>query len=66
MGSKQIVEISKEDFEAYEEVRASGVVNMWLVKTVCELSGLDRETVRAIMDQYGELTIKYPDVRKGE
>ena len=58
------MEITKEQFEAYEEVRASGVTNMYDVGFVENLSGLDRETIRAIMKQYSDLNDKYPDVRK--
>ena len=42
----------------------SGVTNMFDVRTVEYLSGLDRDTIFAIMKQYSELMIKYPDVRK--
>lgn len=58
------MEISKEDFEAYEKVRASGVTNMFAINTVQNLSGLSREKILAIMKQYGDLMKKYPDVRK--
>ena len=57
------MEITKEDFEAYEEVRASGVTNMYMISMVEDLSGLDRKTIWAIMKQYSELNNKYPDVR---
>lgn len=56
--------ITKEDYEAYEAVRASGVTNMFAIRTVEKLSGLDRETITAIMHNYSALKIKYPDVRK--
>jgi len=58
------MEITKEEFEAYEEVRASGVTNMWDVHTVGILSGLERDTIFEILKQYSELNEKYPDVRK--
>ena len=58
------MEITKEEFEAYEKVRSSGVTNMYAVNVVCDLSGLTREKVIAIMKQYGELDKKYPDVRR--
>jgi len=63
MEQKQI-QISKEDFEAYEKVRSSGVTNMFMVKNVCDLSGLDKEQVLEIIKQYDSLLEKYPDVRK--
>ncbi len=52
-------QIKKEDFMAYEGVRQSGVTNMFMVSTVCDLSGLDREIVLAIMKSYSELAKKY-------
>ena len=54
---------TKEQFEAYEAVRESGVTNMFMVTTVCELSGLNKETVLAIMKHYDELNSIYPGVR---
>ena len=59
-----IKEITKEEFQKYENVRVSGVTNMFDVRMVEYLSGLDRDTIFAIMKQYSELMIKYPDVRK--
>ena len=59
-----INEISKEEFEAYEHVKESGVTNMFAVNTVCSFSGLSKEKVFAIMDGYGELNKKFPGVRK--
>lgn len=58
------IEISKEEFEAYEDVRASGVTNMFMVKTVEDLSGLSRPKIMAIMKQYEDLMKKYPGVRE--
>ena len=52
-------EITKAEFLAYEAVRRAGVTNMWEVATVAQLSGLDRETILAIMAHYGELAAKY-------
>jgi hypothetical protein len=39
------MEITKEQFQAYESVRQSGVTNMFDVRTVGMLSGLDRPTI---------------------
>ena len=58
-----MVEITKEDFEAYEAVRASGVTNMFDVKTVEILSGLSKEKIITIMKNYSKLLEKYPEVR---
>jgi hypothetical protein len=57
------MEITKEEYEAYEKVRISGVTNMFAVTTVCKLSGLEKDKVMAIMNQYEELMEKYPGVR---
>lgn len=58
--------ITKDEFQAYENVRASGVTNMFAVGTVCELSGLEKDKVMAIMSQYTELNKLYPDVRNDD
>ena len=57
-------EITKEEFEAYEAVRSSGVTNMFAVNVVSELSGLSRDRVMKIMREYQLLMDKYPEVRK--
>ena len=57
------MEISKEDFQAYEKVRASGVTNMFDVRKVEILSGLSREKILEIIKTYSDLMNKYPDVR---
>ena len=59
------LEITEDQFRAYEGVRASGVTNMWAVDLVCDLSGLESEECFYIMKHYEELNIKYPNVRKG-
>jgi hypothetical protein len=51
--------ITKNQFLRYENVRKSGVTNMFAIKTVCQLSGLDRSQVLEIMDKYGELKKAY-------
>lgn len=58
------MEISKEEFEAYEAVRESGITNMFDVNMVSALSGLDRTQITTIMKQYSDLCDKYPGVRK--
>ena len=50
----EIVNITKEDFEAYIEVQNSGVTNMWAIDTVCDLSGLEKNQVMAIISKYSE------------
>jgi hypothetical protein len=56
-----MTEITKEQFEAYVDVQESGVTNMFDVKTVSELSGLEKEEIMTIMKSYGELKEKYDE-----
>lgn len=56
--------ITKEQYESYEDVRASGVTNMFMVSTVSDYSGLDRDTITSIMKNFSYLMEKFPDVRK--
>ena len=56
--------ITKAEFEAYEAVRTSGVTNMFAIGIVSELSGLENQTIKDIMKNYGELCKQYPEVRK--
>ena len=58
-----MTEITKEDFEAYESVRSSGVTNMFAVSVVSDISGLSKETIIAIINSYEELMKKFPGVR---
>jgi hypothetical protein len=54
-------EITKEQFEAYVDVQMSGVTNMFNVKLVGQLSGLEKEQIMTIMQSYGELKEKYDE-----
>jgi len=56
-----MTEITQEQFEAYVDVQESGVTNMFDVKTVGELSGLDKEQIMTIMKSYSELKEKYDE-----
>ena len=44
--------ITQEKFQSYVAVQQSGVTNMFMVSTVCDLSGLEREEVLDIMKNY--------------
>jgi len=55
--------ISEKAFKAYVKVQMSGRTNMFDVRTVSILSGLDRETILAIMDQYDALSDLYTKVK---
>ena len=54
--------ITKEKFEAYVDVQESGVTNMFDVRTVGMLSGLDRVEIMAIMQNYNNLKEKYNEL----
>ena len=53
--------ITQEQFEAYVDVQESGVTNMFDVKTVGMLSGLEKEQIMTIMANYGQLKEKYDE-----
>ena len=53
------MEITQQQFEAYVNVQMSGVTNMFDVRTVSALTGLDRNQITTIMSNYGELDKKY-------
>ena len=57
----KMTEITKEQFEAYVDVQMSGVTNMFDVRTVGDLSGLEKEQIMTIMQSYGELKDKYDE-----
>mgnify|MGYP003122725870 CR=1 FL=1 len=51
--------ITQEEFDAYEDVRQSGITNMFNVSVVSDYSGLSRQQIMAIMKNYSELNEKY-------
>jgi len=53
------MEITQDDFNAYEEVRESGITNMFDVSTVSDYSGLNRKQIIVIMQNYETLYDKY-------
>ena len=57
----KMTEITKEQFEAYVDVQESGVTNMWNVKLVGQLSGLEKEQIMEIMKNYDKLKDKYDE-----
>ena len=61
INNNKMDKITKEQFEAYVDVQMSGVTNMWNVKLVSELSGLEEEKIMTIMKSYGELKDKYDE-----
>ena len=53
------IEITQEDFQAYEDVRESGVTNMFNTSIVSDYSGLSKEKIVSIMQNYGALHERY-------
>ena len=51
--------ITQEEFDAYEDVRQSGVTNMFNVSVVSDYSGLSRDKIITIMSNYNTLADKY-------
>ena len=49
----------KEKYIAYEKVRRSGVTNMFDIITVQAYSGLEKEDIIYVMNNYTELNKKY-------
>lgn len=62
--AKPLDGISRKDFEAFEGVRESGVVNMRNREIVCDLARIDHETYLGIIAGYGKLCEKFPGVRQ--
>lgn len=56
------VEVTRDDFKAYEEIRQSGVTNM-MSPDVQTLAGITRAVHLTIIEQYAELLEKWPHVR---
>lgn len=54
--------INKEKFEAYEQVRQSGVTNMFNIGLVCELAELTRSECFYIMKNYSKLAQVFKEV----
>jgi hypothetical protein len=53
------IEITKEQFTAYVNVQKSGVTNMFDLRNVTALTGLDKNQCLEIMSNYSELEEKY-------
>ena len=57
-------DVTKEDYESYEQVRSSGAINMFDVTAVAGLGDISRETIMIIMQNYAYFMKKFPGVRK--
>ena len=53
------LEITEEQFESYVRVQKSGVINMFDLRNVTALTGLNREQCLEIMNNYDKLSKKY-------
>ena len=56
---KYNVDITKDQFEAYVRVQKSGVTNMFDLRNVTALTGLNKNQCVTIMENYNELKEKY-------
>jgi|5_EtaG_2_1085323.scaffolds.fasta_scaffold118048_3 hypothetical protein len=55
----ETVDISILDFMKYLDVQKSGVTNMFDLRNVTALTGLNKEQIMYIMENYSELKDKY-------
>lgn len=53
------IKITEEQYMQFEEVRVSGVTNMWDTRTICEFTDLTGDQVREIRKNYSELREKF-------
>jgi len=53
------IKITKAEMEAYEYCRKGGITNMFNIRKVEELTGLDEDKIIYIMKHYSELMKKY-------
>jgi hypothetical protein len=51
--------ISKREFLAVEKVRESGITNMYDLETVSGLTGLGKDVIKQIYDEYDKLEERY-------
>jgi len=57
--TKKKIDISKQEFMAYEKCRESGLTNMFNVANVEIITGLNRNKIIAIMENYEQLNEEY-------
>ncbi len=53
------VNITQDEFDAYVQVQMSGVTNMFNVSVVSDYSGLSRDKIITIMENYNTLAERY-------
>jgi len=59
----QATKITKEDFQAYARVQRSGVTNMLDIKMVSRLSGLSKEKILCIQENYRNVSKRFKFIR---
>lgn len=53
------MEITQDQFQAYEDLRGEGSINMVMINSVADLTDLTPEQVMYIQKNYSELKKKY-------
>ncbi len=53
------VNITKDEFESYEAVRESGMINMFFISKVSELTEIPKDRLIYLMEHYEELDDKF-------
>jgi len=54
-GGKKM-DITKDEFDTYEDIRKSGLTNMFDIKNVMNMSGMSKDKIISIMENYDNLT----------
>jgi hypothetical protein len=63
MRKKWETKITREDFAAYARIQRSGVTNMLDIKVVSKLSGLSKEKILRIQENYREVSRRFKFIR---
>lgn len=53
------MEVTRDDFRAYEDIRLSGITNMFNTRRVEELAGISQGVILSIMKNYSEYRDEY-------
>ncbi|MBA7588859.1 hypothetical protein ES708_30929 [subsurface metagenome] len=59
----QATRITKEDFAAYARIQRSGITNMLDIKMVSKLSGLSKEKIIRIQENYRNVSKRFKFIR---
>ena len=55
----ETTQVTQDEFDSYVEVQESGITNMFNVNVVSDYSGLSRDKIMTIMQNYSDLNDKY-------